>query len=225
MLVQELFESVSIESALNSLKSNIGSYIRMLYVIKDIIEDKKTEGNMRVGRMLAGANKAKWIRDNYLSSNRFGSDGLQTAASYLATRAKSAQGKEIFKNLANIPLFANKNSGKSQAFDKVGDYLEQLETATNNKELTGVLQKLRTASRQVKKAYESEPEQKMPLTDYSPKQKQPKNELQGQQNQQADDAFNDIVRTLPRGLQKQLRKDTARMDIASKMKYLHSIMK
>lgn len=212
-----LRESVGVGSAMSSLRGAVGDYVSTLNDVANAIEEK----GPFVGRKMAGLKKAKWVENNYLSSKRFGVAGLQQAAKELSKRAtKSPKAKAIFDDLANIMYSSKKESGRGKIFSHVGDSFKQLGTLTTDDSLKGLIGRIGPIESRIDRLLAGEPEAQTSTT----KTKGPKDALSGQQNAQAEQAFQAAIASLPKELKTRIMQDTSRMPPSEKLKYLRNIM-
>jgi len=223
MLLHDLFEAVGPETAKNSLISSIQSLRGAMKQMTGTLLDRADE--LKIGRRMVGGQKARWVNDNYLSSRRFKNAGLQPTAEYYAKRSKSEQARKVFRELASLRFSAQKESGKAQIFDQISGILSALGSITKDEELLSLIQGLKEDRRQFELAFDGKgptrSTEKQPTEQdlYRAAQKQE----QGKQNQQAEEVFQEIVRSLPKPVQKQVRRATNRMGPAEKLAYLRSM--
>jgi hypothetical protein len=214
-LLRELLESVGATTALNTFRGQVISYVNTIREILAEFEDRDHD----VAKRLAGMKKARWVSDNYLSTRHSG--GLQQAAAELAKRAKDPNARQAFDKLANITYSATRDANKAGIFDQVGKLLIELQSLTTDDSMSSLLNDVRRATRELMRVRFGGGQQASNAPRAS---RPPQNELLGQQNAQAEEAFQQAVNSLPQELQGRIRRDTARMAPVEKLRYLRSIM-
>lgn len=220
MRLSELFEAFGAETAMSTLRSVANDYMFALRRAIDVLRDKTEEGDPRTGQRMVGGIKAKWITDNFFSGGRHSKHGgLEPAVRELAKRAKNPKAQALFKRLASVFMSANKESGRAQTFDEIGDIFSQLANATTDRELAQKFERIAKLRRQLS-AIRAQEQPSEP----SRREKSPRSDLGGQQQQQAEQAFQAALSSLPAELQGQVRRETQRMDPSKKLRYLRKFM-
>jgi len=215
MYLREIIvEAFDRDTAISAFKNIVTSYATSLHGVLDILKQKSLEGDLKSGKRLAGLKKAKWVSDNYL-----GMAGMEAAARELRRYYGQGSVGTALAQLASIRLSAFTGSGKSKVFDEIGVLLVTVGANITEESIQYTIskvQEIRTKISDVigKLAQPSQPK--------SPEKK--KDSLAGQQNAQAEQAFSQILNSLPKDIRHQVRMDTARMSPSEKLKYLRKMM-
>jgi len=222
LIKQLLVETVGPETAGSILKNAINTISLALQEM--MVAKQDHADNPKVARMIVTRMKARWVQTHYLANRVGTSAGLQQVAEYFMTHAKQDKSRAIFRQIANLRISAMKESGNSKIFDTVVKLFVPLSELTADEHLRLKLDRIRQlyerlgAGEDNKTVVDRPKRQKLGPTVHG------SDKIHGEQNQQAEQMFQQIVGSLPKTIAAQVREETRRMNPSAKMQYLKRIM-